>query len=139
MNQIFHIRINWQHYLYLILLTTSAFFCLWHKTVIPAVIFLILIIVIIERILNTVYTITVSGTIVLHYGRFSPQQILFISEIEKIEKVEKMRIGSHALHSYLLVQLKNNPSNVSVIPIKEKEFIKRILAINPSILTNTEL
>ncbi len=53
MNRIFHARITWYQYLYLILLGGLSFFLLWEKLIIPAAICMVLLVVLIERFIHT--------------------------------------------------------------------------------------
>ncbi len=56
MNRIFHARIAWYQYFLLAVLTVNAVGALWCKYILPAVLFMLMLIVVIEQIIHTAYT-----------------------------------------------------------------------------------
>mgnify|MGYP000456258850 len=53
MNRIFHARIAWYQYFLLAVLTVNAVGALWCKYILPAVLFMLMLIVVIEQIIHT--------------------------------------------------------------------------------------
>lgn len=58
MNRIFHARIAWYQYFLLVVLTVNAVGALWCKYILVAVLFMLMLIVVIEQIIHTTYTLT---------------------------------------------------------------------------------
>ena len=58
MNRIFHARIAWYQYFLLVVLTVNAVGALWCKYILVAVLFVLMLIVVIEQIIHTTYTLT---------------------------------------------------------------------------------
>ena len=56
MNRIFHARIAWYQYFLLVVLTVNAVGALWCKYILVAVLFMVMLIVVIEQIIQTTYT-----------------------------------------------------------------------------------
>ena len=70
MNRIFHARIVWYQYFLLVVLGVNAFGFLWCKNIILATLMMLFLIVVIEQIIHTVYTVTADGLLLLNHGRF---------------------------------------------------------------------
>ena len=75
MNRIFHARIAWYHYFLLLVLTVNAVGALWCKYILPAVLLMLLLIVVIEQIIHTVYTVSADGFLVLSMGRIISKKV----------------------------------------------------------------
>ena len=86
---------------------------------------MLFLIVIIEQIIHTVYTVTTDGLLILNYGRFIRKKTIPIAEITSVRKVHSMKFGSFAVTNYLLIEY-GNGKYASVLPVKEKEFIEMI-------------
>ena len=122
MNRIFHVRITWYQYLHLILLGGLAFFLLWDKNIALAAVCMILLIRLIERFIYTTYTITTDGQLILSTGRFSKPKTVWVKDIVSVERRTSVKIGRFAILRYILIG-SNNGGYMSVLPIKEQEFI----------------
>lgn len=125
MNRIFHARIVWYQYVYLILLAGVAFYSLWTKHILVAAAVMVFLIVLIERIIHTIYTITTDGLLVLYYGRFSRSKTIKIVDIDEVERKNSMNFGSFHVTEYLLIRYKED-KYVSLMPVKEREFIEQL-------------
>ncbi len=64
MNRIFHARIAMGQYLFLILIGILAVYMLWYKSPFLAAIFMLWLVVIIEKLIHTTYTVTPDGKLV---------------------------------------------------------------------------
>ena len=117
MNRIFHARIVWYQYFLLVVLGVNAFGFLWCKNIILATLMMLFLIVVIEQIIHTVYTVTADGLLLLNYGRFIRKKTIPIAEITSIRKVHSMKFG--------LIEY-GKGKYASVLPVKEKEFIELI-------------
>ena len=125
MNRILHARIVWYQYFLLVVLGINAFGFLWCKNIILATLMMLFLIVIIEQIIHTVYTVTTDGLLILNYGRFIRKKTIPIAEITSVRKVHSMKFGSFAVTNYLLIEY-GKGKYASVLPVKEKEFIELI-------------
>lgn len=125
MNRIFHARIAWYQYFLLAVLTVNAVGALWCKYILPAVLFMLMLIVVIEQIIHTVYTVTVDGNLEISRGRFIRKKVIPISEITIIQKYRSMKFGSFSVTDYLLIEY-GKGKFASVMPVKEREFVELI-------------
>ncbi|WP_294547303.1 PH domain-containing protein [uncultured Bacteroides sp.] len=132
MNRIFHARIAWYQYFLLVVLTVNAAGALWTKTILLAVLFMLMLIVVIEQIIHTVYTVTMDGYLEISRGRFIRKKVIPVSGITAIKKCHSMRFGRFSVTEYVLIEY-GKGKFVSVMPVKEREFVglleKRIKAI----------
>lgn len=77
---------------------------------------LTLMVVIIEKMINTTYTVTAESTLVIHTGRFSKDVVIPLTDIKQIDKTRR---------GYLLVVTTDN-IEYAVHPTNEQDFIKCI-------------
>lgn len=122
MNRIFHIRITWYQYLYLILLGGLSFFLLWDKSIILAAICMLMLVFLIERFIHTTYTITTDGKLILSIGRFSKAKIIWLKDIISVERRNSVKIMGFSVLRYVMIKY-GADRYVSVLPLKEQEFI----------------
>ena len=125
MNRIFHARIAWYQYFLLVVLTVNMVGALWCKIILPAVLLMLMVIVVIEQIIHTLYTVTPEGMLEVYRGRFIRKKIIPISEITAIRKHNSMRIGRFSVTDYILIEY-GKDKFASVMPVKEKEFVELI-------------
>ncbi|MCD8079748.1 MAG: PH domain-containing protein [Bacteroides sp.] len=125
MDRIFHARTAWYQYLLLILLTVNTVYFLWIRSIGIAVVLVLLLVVLIEQIIHTTYTLTTEGRLNVHYGRFRREKEVTLSQIRRITPVRKLTVGRYSLVRYLLVEYKDG-SPLSLIPRNEEEFLKCI-------------
>ena len=93
MNRIFHARIAWYQYFLLVVLTVNAVGALWCKYILVAVLFMLMLIVVIEQIIHTTYTLTTNGDLEVSRGRFIRKKIIPLSEITAVGKYHSMKFG----------------------------------------------
>lgn len=123
MNRIFHVRIAWGQYLFLVLAAAITFYNLWEKNIILAVIFMLLLVVNIERLIHSTYTVTSDGKLVLSFGRFSRNREILLKDITLVEPACSMRVGKFAVMRYVLVRYGKDKCE-GLLPVKEEEFIR---------------
>ena len=132
MNRIFHARIAWYQYFLLVVLTVNVAGALWCKYILPAVLLILMLIIVIEQIIHTVYTITPDGILEISTGRFIRKKVIPVSGITAIKKCHSMEFGRFSVTEYVLIEY-GKGKFVSVMPVKEREFVglleKRIKAI----------
>lgn len=138
MNRIFHARIAWYQYFLLIMLAINAFATLWGKHIILAVLIMFLLIVVIEQVIHTTYTITPEGELIIYSGRFIRKKTIPLKEITGVRKVHSMKFGSFSVTNYILIEY-GNGKFVSTLPVKEQEFMellekKKEISLNNEIL-----
>lgn len=125
MDRIFHIRTPYAQILFLILLSILGFYFLWIQSGILAAVVMVLLIVVIERIINSQYIITQEGQLIVSKGRFSKKRIIPIADITEIEKYRSMNFGKFHLEEYLLVKYLPD-RHIALMPIKEEEFLNEL-------------
>ena len=123
MNRIFHARIAWYQYFLLVVLTVNVVGALWCKYILPAVLLILMLIVVIEQIIHTVYTVTLDGILEIFTGRFIRKKVIPISEITAIRKCHSMKFGRFSVTEYVLIEY-GKGKFVSVMPVKEREFVE---------------
>ena len=123
MNRIFHARIAWYQYFLLVVLTVNVVGALWCKYILPAVLLILMLIVVIEQIIHTVYTVTPDGILEISPGRFIRKKVIPISEITAIRKCHSMKFGRFSVTEYVLIEC-GKGKFVSVMPVKEREFVE---------------
>ena len=123
MNRIFHARIAWYQYFLLVVLTVNVVGALWCKYILPAVLLILMLIVVIEQIIHTVYTVTPDGILEISTGRYIRKKVIPISEITAIRKCHSMKFGRFSVTEYVLIEC-GKGKFVSVMPVKEREFVE---------------
>lgn len=123
MNRIFHARIAIGQYLFILLAAVLAVYGLWEKHILPAVLFMLLLIVSIERLIHTTYTVTPDGRLLLYFGRFSRSKEIGLKDITAVERASSMQVGRWAVMRYVLVRYGEDKC-VALLPVKEEEFIR---------------
>lgn len=121
MNRIFHARIAWYQYFLLVVLTLNVVGALWCKYILPAVLFMLMLIVVIEQIIHTVYTVTTDGNLEVSRGRFIRKKVIPLSEITAVRKYHSMKFGRFSVTDYILIEY-GKGKFASVMPVKEQEF-----------------
>ncbi|WP_321334047.1 PH domain-containing protein [uncultured Bacteroides sp.] len=123
MNHIFHARITWYQYVYFVLLTAITVFLVWQKNALPALLFALLLVVLIEKLIHTTYTITSEGNLILSFGRFTKKRTIAIKDILSVEKANSMKFGGFSVTKYILIR-HGYDKYVAVLPVKEGEFVE---------------
>ncbi len=123
MNRIFHARIAWYQYFLLAVLTVNAVGALWCKYILLGVLMSLMLLVVIEQIIHTRYTVTGDGILEISTGRFARKKVIPISEITAIRKCHSMKFGRFSVTEYVLIEY-GKGKFVSVMPVKEREFVE---------------
>ena len=85
--------------------------------------FLCLLVVSIEKLIHTTYTVTADNRLLLFFGRFSRGREILLKDITSVERTSSMRIGRFAVMRYVLVRYGEGKC-VALLPVKEEEFIR---------------
>ena len=100
-----------------------AVYGLWEKNILIAVLFMLLLVVSIEKLIHTTYTVTPDGKLVLSFGRFSRSKEILMKDITSVERASSMQVGRFAVMRYVLVKYGEGKC-VVLLPVKEEEFIR---------------
>ncbi len=125
MDRVFHARTAWYHYFLLVVLTLNTAGGLWTKHVLLTLFFALLLVVIIEHMVNTSYTVTGDGRLIIHLGRLSRKKIIPIKDIHSIRKCHSMKFGRFSVTNYLLIGY-GEGKYTTVMPRKEQEFVEAL-------------
>ncbi len=125
MNRLFHARIVAGQYIALGLMTFITVWGFWHKELLSAVLFMLLLVVCIEKLIHTTYTLTSDGRLLLYRGRFMRSKEILIKEIVLVEQTSSMKIGRWAVMHYVLVRHGAGRCEV-VTPVNEEAFIRAL-------------
>ena len=123
MNRIFHARIAVGQYLFLVLATIIVIYAMWMQHAVMAILFMLLLIIAIERLIHTTYTLTTDGRLLLFYGRFSRSEEILLKDIISVERASSMKIGRFAVMRYVLVKYGTKGKCAVLLPVKEDLFI----------------
>lgn len=132
MNRQFHAKVSLRHYTLLAALLSVALYFTWHTelltrqwigTVLGLV--LVLMVILVEKIINTTYTVKTDSTLIIHKGRFARDEILNISKIDRIDRINRLRMFGKPLITYLIVVM-TDKQEYCVMPKNEENFIKCI-------------
>lgn len=126
MNRIFHARIAAGQYLFLLLATAVTIHEMWMKHAIMTLIFMLLIIIAIERLIHTTYTLTTDGRLILYYGRFTRSKEIPLRDIFSVERGSSMKIGRFAMMHSVVVRYGTKGRLAILLPVKEDEFIRSL-------------
>lgn len=107
MNRIFHARIAIGQYLFLVLTTIIVIYAMWMQHAVMAVLFMLLLVIAIERLIHTTYTLTTDDRLLLFYGRFSRSEEISLKDIISVERASSMKIGRFAVMRYDAGEVRN--------------------------------
>ena len=125
MNRIFHQRFTLTSKCAISLFTLLAFYFLWNKIALPALLVVIVIVMMIERVLHTTYTFLIDEDgvqqLVIYRGRFSKSISIRVGDIVKVTRMKAV----FGLSCYLLVQY-GACHLVSLQPDNEEQFMAEL-------------
>ena len=81
MNRIFHARIAIGQYLFLVLTTIIVIYAMWMQHAVMAVLFMLLLVIAIERLIHTTYTVTTDDRLLVHENRTFRRDALCAGEV----------------------------------------------------------
>ncbi|MCR4765080.1 MAG: PH domain-containing protein, partial [Bacteroidaceae bacterium] len=124
MNRIFQARITLGQYLFLLLVSAMTVWALWDKHILIALVMAIVLMISIEKLIHTTFTITAEGHLVLYYGRFMAQKTIPLSEVTGVERACSIKVFGFGLMRCVLIHHGNKTE--ALMPVKEDEFIALI-------------
>ncbi|EJX00538.1 membrane protein containing DUF1200 [gut metagenome] len=122
MNRVFHARIVAAQYVALGLMAFIMIWGFWYKELLIAVVFMLLLVVCIERLIHTSYTLSSDGKLVLCRGRFTRIREIDLKDIVAVEQISFLKIGRWVILHYVLVKYRPDKCEV-FLPVNEEEFI----------------
>ncbi len=125
MDRVFQARIRISSILLLAAVTVAAVYFMWCKNGILMAVALLFMVVVIEMMVKTAYTVKASGMLVIRRGRFSRTVEINLQDIESIERINRFRVFGRTMSKYLLIHVKGGVS-VAVMPVNEEGFVKCI-------------
>ncbi len=126
MNRIFHVKIAQGAYIFLVLCTALMVIAFWYQEAIVGMVMALLLIVNIERIIHSTYTLTADGKVVVYYGRFYKGKTIPLTDITDVELKRSSGFGGIMPSKYVLVHYENK-NLLSLIPVKPEEFINALV------------
>ena len=121
MNRIFHVKIAGGTYLFLILLTAVMVFAFWCMKAMIGLVVALGLIITIERIIHSTYTLTADGKLVVYYGRFYKGKTIPLTDITDVELKRSSGFGGIMPSKYVKKNL------LSLVPVKPEEFINALV------------
>ena len=126
MNRTFHSRTRWDQLIYILILGLLCLYMLWIKQAILATLVSILLLIIIERVINTSYTITQDQLLIIKRGRFSKEKTIKLDDINDLEIRRSARFGSVSVINYVLITY-NKSKYIGITPTKPNKFVELII------------
>ena len=125
MSRLFHAKIQFQSWFLLLAILFVFVYSAWHRQPIFMLITLALLILMIDRMIHTTYTITPTD-IIIHTGKFSKDKAIPLQNLLRVEKISGLRLFGHSFNSFLLLTYQENGSEKSqaVIPQNFDDFVK---------------
>ena len=110
MNRQFHAKISLRHYTLLAALLSVALYFTWHTELLARQwiglvlgIVLVLMVVLVEKIINTHYTVTTDTKLLIHEGRFAKDKTVDILSIDRIDRINRLRLLGKPLITYIII------------------------------------
>ena len=122
MDRLFHARIAPVQSVALVLFAGVLVLAFFRHWALLALVCMVMLVLAVERLIHTTYTLTADGRLLIHRGRFSRQKEAALTEIVSVERVSVFRIGRWALMRYVLVRYRNGRFD-ALLPLKEDEFV----------------
>ena len=123
MNRVFHARIVAAQYAALGLIAFSMLWGFWQKELLVAVLSMLLLVLCMERLIHTTYTLTYDGKLVLYRGRFMRGCEIALRDISAVERASAWKIGRWAMMHFVLVKYGSGKYEV-LLPVNEENFIR---------------
>lgn len=121
MNRIFHARIGFVHWLVLLLFALLTIYGFLNRSSIPSAVGMIALVLLVERLIHTTYTVTSQGTLVIYRGRFARGCTIPLSRITLVER----HSACFSLVSYVVVRYGDGKQE-RLMPVKEEELVRKL-------------
>lgn len=127
MNRVFHARILPAYVLALALFAYLLIHAFWVKSALLALLCMVVLVLVVERIIHTQYTLTADGRLLVDRGRFRRRLELAVTDILLVEQVKAPLFGALLVSHYVLVHYKGGKT-VALLPVREEEFVRVLQA-----------
>lgn len=126
MTRTFHARVSKKVLIYCLMPSTIlTVYFFWIKMPLAALVFMIFMVVIIERMIHTSYIINSGSELIIFKGRFSRVVKLRLSDIEKVEQLKSTAIFPFRRKDVVTLTLKNG-SIKQISPFPADEFCRYV-------------
>ena len=127
MNRTFHVKISGTTHLFLILFTLIMLVAFWYKgAALIGMFFAMIVIINIERIIHSTYTLTADGNLVIYNGRFQKEKNIPLSRITDVELKRLFGLKHLRFTRYVLVHY-DNDKVIDLLPEKPEEFMNALV------------
>lgn len=126
MNRIFHVKIMTGTYVWLALLSLVMGGAFWFLHPLTGLAAAMLLVVTIESIIHSTYTLTAEGQLVVYRGRFLRSRTIDLSTITDVELRHSHGMGGWLASDYVLVHVREARA-CSLVPLKPEEFIRALV------------
>ena len=123
-NRSFHYRASWLNYTCIAVVAGAAIYSLWHRSAVNALVgFLLMgvVVLMIERIIHTVYVLTSDGRLIISRGRFSRSLSVPVNEIIRMRVIRPGLLGVR----YILIEY-GAGHETTVQPVNEEAFMREV-------------
>ncbi len=122
MNKIYRARLVWYHYLYFLLLISLSVAFFIEKDYLSGSFYILFILYVIQKPINTFYTITPERTLIISRGWLSKKKVIPIDEIMLIDEMYTFKIFFIATTKFILI--KHNTNYYSLLPENQVDFLE---------------
>ena len=122
MTRTFHAKLDKKTLLFCLLPSTiMAVYFFWIKWPLPEFVFMVFMVIIVERLIHTVYVVTDDGRLIISKGRFSRSVVINLSDIKSVEPVKTSAIFPFRRNDVVGITLKDGAIRL-VSPFPADEF-----------------
>lgn len=108
MTRTFHAKLDKKTLFFCLLPSTiMAVYFFWIKWPLPAFVFMIFMVIIVERLIHTAYVVTDDGRLIISKGRFSRSVVIDLSDIKSVESVKASAIFPFRRNDVVSISLKD--------------------------------
>ena len=137
MNRTFHSRTRWDQLLCSLILGGLCFYMVWIKQGILATLLAVLIIILIEKIIHTQYSITTQNKLIINRGRFTKKEIIDIDAITDIELRKSKKLTEFFLGNIVIITI-NKTKFLALSPIGPERFVETLIKRKENYIDDVE-
>ena len=126
MNRLFNAKVEPGSWVLLLAVLVVTAFLMWtSRNGVVICIMLLLLVVLVERIIHTNYTVTSEGKLIVHSGRFSKDKTIDLAQVRSVKRMAAMRIFGREFRSFVVIECTDGRV-LSLIPREEEKFMKHV-------------
>ena len=126
MDRVFHARITAGQYLFLLLPTALVIYGFLTRNWFISLLCMLLLVLVIEELIHTTYTLTADGQLLIGRGRFHRQKSYALADITEVERAKAMMLGRLAVTHYVLLRFSNGKCE-ALLPTDEEGFVQALM------------